>query len=234
MIWLLRAKPASIYAPPECVVPASWRGTSPFVEAKPLDDDLRPGWWKPDSNPDLNTLVGPAMAANPDLQDVPERFVQACNIIMMKARAQYFPRVDIKFGDSHHRRLSERILNPTNTPRQKAAVESGILTSWKYDVWSAFRNATRVETYRAQEQADDQGPGRWASRRRLSRTISFIGASTHSRPSISNRSISITIPSTSSTHSFRGKLLRRSTSPVSNLSRSPRRRHWHKSKVNAE
>ena len=56
------------YKPPEYVVPASWRGSSPFVEAKPADNELRQDWWKLFDDPALNSLIEQALAANPDLQ----------------------------------------------------------------------------------------------------------------------------------------------------------------------
>ena len=76
------------YQPPEYVVPASWHGSSPFVEAKPSDGELRQDWWKLFNDPILNKLEEQAMAANPDLQAAAERFVQARDV-MMKARSQY-------------------------------------------------------------------------------------------------------------------------------------------------
>lgn len=63
------------YQPPEFVVPASWHGSSPFVEATPSDGELRPDWWKLYNDPILNKLEDQAMAANPDLQASAERFV---------------------------------------------------------------------------------------------------------------------------------------------------------------
>ena len=77
------------YELPEYVVPASWKGASPFVEATPSDDELRTDWWKLFNDPVLNKLEEQAMAANPDLQAAAERFVQARDV-MMKARWRCF------------------------------------------------------------------------------------------------------------------------------------------------
>ena len=55
------------YQPPEYVVPASWHGSSPFVEATPSDTELRPDWWQLYDDPALTTLIEQAMVANPDL-----------------------------------------------------------------------------------------------------------------------------------------------------------------------
>jgi len=157
--WLPRANLAPTYEPPQYVVPASWHGASPFVEAKPSDDELRPDWWKLYTDPVLDKLVEQAMAANPDLQAAAERFVQARNM-MMKARAQYQPQIGIDFGGSHNRQSFERLFRPENSPLQQSTMELGGLASWEYDLWSALRNAARVETYRAQERAADWGLAR--------------------------------------------------------------------------
>src|SRR5262245_9762801 len=52
------------YTPPQYVVPASWHGSSPFVEAMPADSELRPDWWKLYDDPVLNRLIEQAMAVN--------------------------------------------------------------------------------------------------------------------------------------------------------------------------
>ena len=154
-----RANLAPSYEPPQYVVPASWHGSSPFVEAKPSDDELRPDWWKLYTDPVLEKLVEQAMEANPDLQAAAERFVQARNI-MMKARAQYLPQVGIDFGGSHNRQSFERLFRAPESPLQQATMELGGIASWEYDLWSALRNAARVELYRAEEQAANWGLAR--------------------------------------------------------------------------
>lgn len=157
--WLPRANLAPTYEPPEYVVPASWHGSSPFVEATPSDAELRPDWWKMYGDPVLDKLVEQAMEANPDLQAAAERFVQARNL-MMKARAQYLPQIGIEFGGSHQRQSFERLFRAPESPLQQATMELGGLASWEYDLWSALRNTAQVETYRAQERAADWGLAR--------------------------------------------------------------------------
>lgn len=76
------------YNPPQYVVPASWHGSSPFVDAKPADAELRPDWWKLYDDPVLNRLIDLALATNTDLQAAAERFVQA-RYVMMEVLAQY-------------------------------------------------------------------------------------------------------------------------------------------------
>ena len=157
--WLPRVDLAPPYQPPQYVVPDSWHGASPFVEAKPSDGALRSDWWKLYNDPTLNRLKEQAMTANPDLQAAAERFVQARDM-MMKARSQYLPRVGFGFGASNNRQSENALFRPPNIPIQDSTVSMGGLASWEPDFWSALRNATRVETYRAEERAADYGLAR--------------------------------------------------------------------------
>jgi NodT family efflux transporter outer membrane factor (OMF) lipoprotein len=129
------------------------------VEAKPADSELRQDWWKLYDDPVLNKLIEQAMEANPDLQAAAERFVQARDE-MMKARSQYLPQVGVGFGASNNRISDEKIFRPENILSQQHTVELGGIASWEPDFWSALRNATRVETYRAEERAADFGLAR--------------------------------------------------------------------------
>ena len=147
------------YQPPEYVVPASWHGSSPFVEANPSDTELRPDWWQLFGDPVLTTLVEQAMAANPDLEAAAERFVQARDM-MMKARSQYLPRLGLGFGASDNRASNNALFFPRDISQQASTVHLGGLASWEPDFWSALRNATRIETYRAEERAADYGLAR--------------------------------------------------------------------------
>jgi NodT family efflux transporter outer membrane factor (OMF) lipoprotein len=147
------------YDPPQYVVPASWHGASPFVEANPSDAQLRPDWWKLYNDPVLDELEEQAMAANPDLQAAAERFVQARDM-MMKARSQYLPQVGLGFDASNNRQSIEKLFRPPNIPQQESTVAVGSIASWEPDFWSALRNATRVEVYRAEENAAEYGLAR--------------------------------------------------------------------------
>ena len=147
------------YEPAEFVVPASWHGSSPFVEAKPSDGELRQDWWKLYNDPILNKLEDQAMAANPDLQAAAERFVQARDV-MMKARSQYIPRVGLGFDASDNRISDNHLFRAPDIPLEQSSVVAGGLASWEPDFWSALRNAMRVELYRAEERAADYGLAR--------------------------------------------------------------------------
>ncbi|HEY6262331.1 MAG TPA: efflux transporter outer membrane subunit, partial [Nitrospiraceae bacterium] len=150
---------APSYEPPQYVVPISWRGSSPFMEAKPADGELRLDWWKLYDDPVLNRLIEQAIAANPDLQAAAERFVQA-RYVMMKARAQYLPQIGLGFGSSNNRISNEKLFRPEGIDLTQHTVELGGIAAWEPDFWSALRNATRAEIYRAEERAADFGLAR--------------------------------------------------------------------------
>jgi NodT family efflux transporter outer membrane factor (OMF) lipoprotein len=157
--WLPHVDLAPTYQPPEYVVPVSWRGSSPFVEANPSDGELRSDWWTVFNDPGLNGLIEQAMAANPDLQAAAERFVQARDV-MMQVRSQRIPHLGLggKATDSS-RHVNPSVYDP-DTPLTGPLAAGGGIASWEPDFWSAIRNRTRMETYRAQERAADWGLAR--------------------------------------------------------------------------
>lgn len=136
------------------VVPASWHGSGPFVEATPSDATLRSDWWVSFRDPVLTQLEQQAMAGNPDLEAAAERFVQARDE-MMKARSQILPHVGIGSEASSAQQSHERLFRSDSSPIQDRGVTLGGLASWEPDFWSRLRNATRVEMYRAEERAAD-------------------------------------------------------------------------------
>ncbi|MEP6889039.1 MAG: efflux transporter outer membrane subunit [Nitrospirales bacterium] len=157
--WLPHVDLAPDYQPAQFVVPASWHGASPFVEAKPSDGEVRPDWWTLFNDPVLNKLEEQAMAANPDLQAAAERFIQARDE-MMKARSRRIPQVGLGLGASNNRQSENALFRPPDIPTQESSVSIGGIASWEPDFWSAIRNATRVEIYRAEERAADYGLAR--------------------------------------------------------------------------
>ncbi|MGH7168144.1 MAG: efflux transporter outer membrane subunit, partial [Nitrospiraceae bacterium] len=157
--WLPHADLAPDYQPAQFVVPASWHGASPFVEAKPSDGELRSDWWKLFNDPVLDRLEQQAMAANPHLQAAAERFVQARDV-MMQVRSRRIPQIGLggKITDNQH--SVDTLFRDPDTPISGSGGAAGGIASWEPDFWSAIRNATRVETYRAQERAADYGLAR--------------------------------------------------------------------------
>lgn len=157
--WLPHVDPAPPYQPPQYVVPASWQGSSPFVEAKPSDDELRPDWWTVYQDPTLNRLIDQAMATNPELQAAAERFVQARDV-MMQVRSQRIPHLGLGGRGADSRDHVDPLSVPGDIPVTGPVGAGAGLASWEPDFWSAIRNATRVETYRAEERAADWGLAR--------------------------------------------------------------------------
>ncbi|HRC44654.1 MAG TPA: hypothetical protein PLT27_11410, partial [Nitrospira sp.] len=126
--WFPTADLAPAYEPAQFVVPVSWHGASPFVEATPSDEKLRPDWWKLYKDPVLDQLEDEAMAANADLQAAAERFVQARDM-MMKVRSQYLPQVGLGFGASNNRQSEHALFFPRDIPNRQSTVSLGGLAS---------------------------------------------------------------------------------------------------------
>ena len=150
---------APAYQPAKFIVPDSWHGASPFVEAKPSDGELRQDWWKLYNDPVLNKLEEQAMAANPDLQAAAERFVQARDM-MMKARSSLIPQAGLGFDASNNKQSVNSLFRAPDSPIYDTSVSTGGIASWEPDFWSALRNATRVEIYRAEQRAAEYGLAR--------------------------------------------------------------------------
>lgn len=142
------------YQPEKFVLPASWRGDSPFAIARPADGELRADWWKLYQDPILDGLEAQAMAANPDLQAAAERFIQARDV-MMKARSRLLPQLGIAFGASDDKQSEHALFRAPNEPIWDSRVALGGLASWEPDFWSAIRNTTRAAIYRAEQRAAD-------------------------------------------------------------------------------
>ena len=158
--WLPHADLAPTYEPPQYVVPASWEGASPFVEAAPSDHKLRPDWWKVFKDPVLDSLIEQAMAANPDLHAAAERFVQARDMMMM-ARSRRIPHLGLGGKATQSRNsVDTHLYKDPDTPLTGGLAAGAGLASWEPDFWSAIRNATRMEMRRAQERAAQWGLAR--------------------------------------------------------------------------
>lgn len=166
--WLPHVDLTPPYQPAQFVVPASWRGASPFVEANPSDGELRREWWKVFDDPVLNRLQEQAMAANPDLQAAAERFVQARDM-MMKARSQRIPQFSLggKANDNQH--SIDTLFRDPDVPITGSSAAGSGLASWEPDFWSAIRNATRVEIHRAEQRAAEYGLARLSLQAEIAR-----------------------------------------------------------------
>ncbi|RTL79504.1 MAG: efflux transporter outer membrane subunit [Hyphomicrobiales bacterium] len=143
---------APAYAPPEFIVPASWRGASPFVEAKPSDGEIRPDWWRMFKDPVLDRIEEQAMAENADLQAAAERFVQARDL-MMKARSRMLPQLTIGLDASDNKESEAALFRGPLNPIYDTSVADRAGASWEPDLWYAIRNETKARSYLAQQKA---------------------------------------------------------------------------------
>jgi len=140
------------YAPPEYIVPATWRGSSPFVEAKPSDAEIRTDWWKLFHDPVLDKLEEQAMASNADLQAAAERFLQARDL-MMKSRSHLLPQLNLGLDASDNKESESALFRGPLNPIYDTSVSDRAGASWEPDFWYAIRNETKAKTYLAQQKA---------------------------------------------------------------------------------
>lgn len=140
------------YTPPEYIVPASWHGGGPFIEAKPSDAEVRTEWWRLFHDPVLDKLEDQAMSDNADLQAAAERFVQARDL-MMQARSHMLPQVNIGFDASDNKESQNALFRSPFNPIYDTSVSDAAGVSWEPDLWFAIRNETTARTYFAQQKA---------------------------------------------------------------------------------
>ncbi len=143
---------APAYTPPEYIVPASWHGGGPFIEAKPSDAEIRTEWWRLFHDPVLDRLEDQAMAANADLQAAAERFLQARDL-MMKARSHMLPQVNLGLDASDNKESAAALFRGPLNPIYDTSVSDRAGVSWEPDFWYALRNETAARAYLAQQKA---------------------------------------------------------------------------------
>lgn len=143
---------APAYQPPQYILPESWHGASPFVEAKPSDAEIRTEWWRLFKDPVLNRLEEQAMAANADLQAAAERYQQARDL-MMKARSRMLPQVNVGFGASDNKESEHALFRGPLNPIYDTSVADNAGASWEPDLWYEIRNETAARAGLAQQKA---------------------------------------------------------------------------------
>lgn len=134
------------------LVPASFRGPDPFVQAKPADTTLRKDWWRPFGDPVLDALQERAMAHNADLAAAAERFVQARDE-MMKVRSRLVPRLGFGVEASEAQQSAQAPFRSINSHLVDDDFSLGGMASWEPDIWSKLRNATRMKIFGAEQVA---------------------------------------------------------------------------------
>jgi multidrug efflux system outer membrane protein len=78
----------------------------------------------------------------------------------MKARSRRIPHIGLGFGASDNRQSENALFRDPDISDTASTVSGGGIASWEPDFWSAIRNATRVEIYRAEERAAEYGLAR--------------------------------------------------------------------------
>ena len=140
------------YEPGQFVVPDDWRGIAPFAPAQPTDPDVNEHWWQIYNDAIINEYEEQIALENPSLHAAAERFVQA-RYEMMKVRAGFLPRVAARAEGSVNKRSQDALFLGDDDPLRGDSVAVGAGASWEPDLFSAIRNSTTSQIYRAQEQA---------------------------------------------------------------------------------
>ena len=81
------------------------------MDAKPVNRELLPGWWKLYDDPMFSHLIEQNLEANPDLQAAAKRFGQTRDV-MSQAQSQNLLRVGMQLAASHTRQSLNKLLRP--------------------------------------------------------------------------------------------------------------------------
>jgi outer membrane protein, multidrug efflux system len=144
------------YTPPQTLLPTSYKGTGPFVLAKPDDQLARGPWWKMFGDDELDRLETELDAGNPDLQAAQETYTQARDVVG-EARSQLFPQLGAQAfasenGDAQHALFHSFTPSPS-LPLEESSLGYGAVTTWEPDFWGAIRNRTNYAKASAQATA---------------------------------------------------------------------------------
>jgi multidrug efflux system outer membrane protein len=145
---------APVYAPPQYVLPADYRGSGPFAIAHPRDTLPRGPWWERFGDPLLDQLEQQLATDNPDLAALAEQYAQARDLAA-EARSQLFPQLGASALLSNNRESRHQLFRSPNStaPPEEPGNQILATASWEPDFWSAIRNSTRAQQRLAQSSA---------------------------------------------------------------------------------
>src|SRR5215467_14734523 len=137
---LAQSKKQKVRKQPQVEVPQAWTLTAPSLisETTQLKE-----WWKNFRDPQLETLVAQALAANADLKIAVAR-VNEVRAVRGVAKSARYPTVDQTDVIAGHRTILQ-------TPNSSAAVEHGLFqvgfdANWELDVFGGVRNSVKAAT----------------------------------------------------------------------------------------
>ena len=134
-----------------------------FANAPSLQDSTQTSidaeWWKTFKDPELDTLIMRAVAANLNLEQASSR-VQQARASVGVTRADLFPNSNLNASATRNRQRFFTGLNPNGGPDLRAVSYNELLAdfdaSWEIDLWSRVRSGVRAAGYDAAAQQADR------------------------------------------------------------------------------
>ena len=148
------------YRPPGFVLPASYRGSGPFVVARPQDGLPRGPWWRMFGDAMLDDLEHRLDAANPTLQAARETYTQSRDIAG-EARSGLFPQLNAQGLLSENKQSEHRLFRSgSGGINEETSNQIEAAATWDPDFWDRIRNQTRSAKRQAQASAAEVASAR--------------------------------------------------------------------------
>jgi NodT family efflux transporter outer membrane factor (OMF) lipoprotein len=128
------------YQPPPLAIPASYKESGPWQQARPADAAPRGPWWQAFGDSTLDGLEGQVDGANPDLAAASASYAEA-RALAAAAEASLVPTLAAFGGLSANKQSADRPLRSKTQPNFYGANTIGLQASYELDLWGAVRDA---------------------------------------------------------------------------------------------
>jgi multidrug efflux system outer membrane protein len=115
------------YSKPQVDMPVAWKVEAPFRESTPSDSAPKGPWWQRFGDPQLDALMGKAIADSPTLVAANGRLTQS-RALLAGATASLFPQVNLNTRAVNQRISANRPLTRYNSPNFQTVQDDFVLS----------------------------------------------------------------------------------------------------------
>ena len=115
------------YKKPALDMPVTWKVEAPWRESKPNDAAPKGPWWQRFGDPQLDALIGKALAGSPNLAAANARLAQS-RALVASATASLFPTINLNTRISNERISANRPLTRYGSPNFSTIQDNFVLS----------------------------------------------------------------------------------------------------------
>jgi multidrug efflux system outer membrane protein len=164
---------APTYAPPRLTMPAAYKETGSWTEARPSDDKPRGAWWTQFQDPTLDDLEARVETANPNLAAALAAYDRA-RALAAEAVSNTVPSITAVDSNTSDRQSNNRPLRGHSEPDLYAANTIGGQVNYEFDFWGRVRNLVAAGRAGAQASAADLATARLSLQVELANTYADL------------------------------------------------------------